>query len=539
MFCAGVQQAVRGMVVRLCPECDTRGEAEVCPRCGSRTFVPAESDHGLDPLLGRVFDRRYRIEARVGKGGMGTVYRATQIAMHKVVAVKVMNPDLARHTEAVKRFHREARAANAFDHPHAIRVIDFGQADTRELYMVMEYLDGRSLAQVMEAEGPFPVARAAKVAGEVAKVLAAAHKVGLVHRDMKPDNVFLLDAEGDADFVKVLDFGIAKFVSGTGDSSMTKTGLIVGTPQFMAPEQARSGTQLTPAVDVYALGVMLFAMLCGRHPFAGETPLDVLMAHVNDPVPDLPAGLGLPEALRGLVRAMLSKEPGGRPAAGEVVAVLERIRLRELARALGGEEPEVGTAGSASREAHEVSPSAETVLGGEPPSLAERGQSWPQARPGRRTWVWLSVGVAALVMAVALAWVRWPGKAARAPRAAAPHAVQSRVDTPGSQAAPAALVTPVPAPVQAEALPEVGGPAAAEEVVASEVPGVPAELEVRGASEVQATPASGVEPRLAPARAVPAEPRPGVAPATRPAARAGERVPAPGKKKANGYEEIW
>lgn len=320
--------------MRLCPECDARTDDEVCPKCGTRTYLEAESDAGIDPLLGQVLDQRYRIEARIGRGGMGTVYRAVQIAMNRTVAVKVMNPELARNNEAVKRFHREARAATAFEHPHAIRLIDFGQAKTRELFMVMEFLRGRELSKVIREEAPFPVERAAKVGAEIGKALAAAHGVGLMHRDMKPDNVFLLDTAGDHDFVKVLDFGIAKFVSGSGDSTMTRTGQIVGTPQFMAPEQAKPGAALTPAIDVYALGVMLFTMLTGKHPFTGTTPLDALLAHINQPVPELPTALALPNDVRALTRRMLAKEPALRPSADEVVVALERVRLVELARSL-------------------------------------------------------------------------------------------------------------------------------------------------------------------------------------------------------------
>jgi serine/threonine-protein kinase len=418
-----------------------------CPKCGARTFFEAESESGVDPLLGKVLDQRYRIEARVGRGGMGTVYKAVQIAMSRVVAVKVMNPELARNTEAVKRFHREAKAATAFDHPHGIRLIDFGQAATRELFMVMEFLDGRSLSKVLKDEAPFTAARAAKVAGEIAKALAAAHRVGLVHRDMKPDNVFLLDAEGDADFVKVLDFGIAKFVEGTGDSTMTRTGLIVGTPHFMAPEQAQPGSKLTPAVDVYALGVMLYAMLAGRHPYKADTPLDALMAHVNEPVPTLPPGLTLPDELRSLVPRMLAKAPGERPSAAEVAAILERVRLLEMAAALGAHVAPQADPAPADTTLSDLpstashTPREESVPVRPAPRTsyesysAEYGYTdYAKLRP-RRTWLWLVLaGVAVLAIAGVVRM--------RATTGSAPSAVASDPNTPPAGEAASAVGAP-------------------------------------------------------------------------------------------------
>jgi serine/threonine-protein kinase len=559
-----------GMTTRLCPECDAQSEGAVCPKCGARTFFEAESDPGVDPLLGRVLDERYRIETRIGRGGMGTVYKAVQIAMSRVVAVKVMNPELARNSEAVKRFHREARAATAFDHPHAIRLIDFGQAATRELFMVMEFLDGRSLSKVLKDEAPFPVARAAKVAGEIAKALEAAHGVGLVHRDMKPDNVFLLDVAGDNDFVKVLDFGIAKFVAGSGDSTMTRTGLIVGTPHFMAPEQAKPGTPLTPAVDVYALGIMLYATLVGRHPYKGDTPLDALMSHVNEPVPELPAGVAVPDDLRALVPRMLAKEPGDRPTAAEVASLLERVRLLELAKALGASVP-VPAERAPDRKPTVIAVRAEPVRQepdpGQteqfaPPEVADGPAAGSQemaverdehddddvaALKPRRTWLWLGVGVVALVAAGALLWLRGTdsGNEAIEPPAVSEPAKarvkQPAVAVPVPKPEPPAPVAsePVPpnepkpepaapvVPVVTEPKPEVASPAP-ETMLAPPAP-----------SKVEGKPAVVPVPKPVPVAAPPAPSKVEGKPAPRPVPPAPKKVEGKPAPKAKNIEEVW
>jgi serine/threonine-protein kinase len=547
------------MTTRLCPECDARSEGEVCPKCGARTFFEAESDPGVDPLLGRVLDERYRIETRIGRGGMGTVYKAVQIAMSRVVAVKVMNPELARNSEAVKRFHREARAATAFDHPHAIRLIDFGQAASRELFMVMEFLDGRSLSKVLKEEAPFPVARAAKVAGEIAKALEAAHGVGLVHRDMKPDNVFLLDVAGDKDFVKVLDFGIAKFVAGSNDSTMTRTGLIVGTPHFMAPEQAKPGTPLTPAVDVYALGIMLYAMLVGRHPYRGDTPLDALMSHVNEPVPELPGGVSVPDDLRALVPRMLAKEPGDRPAAAEVATLLERVRLLELAKALGASvpapaerapdrkatvvaartapvqpEPDPGqTDQFAPPEEFDAPDTGSREMAVDRPEYDE--DELGALRP-RRTWLWLGVSVVALLAAGALLWMRGTESVEKPVEPPVVSEPEEAPVTPPAAAAP----TPKPEP-EASVASEPVPPNESKPAPPGEQPLKPAPVASPAPSTEPVKPETLPMPTAAPeVKPVPMPaPKSSVVPMPKPAAKPAPRpAPKPAPKTKN-IEEVW
>ncbi|MBM4397995.1 MAG: serine/threonine protein kinase, partial [Deltaproteobacteria bacterium] len=302
------------MSTRICPECDARISLEVCPTCGIKTLMERRTEARKDPLLGRTLDGRYRIESIIGRGGMGAVYRGLQLATGQVVAIKVVRAEAAEDLDAAKRFHREARAASLLTHPHTIRVFDFGQSEDGDLYMVLEHLTGRTLGKARKAEGRFPEARIVRIAGEVCQSLMEAHAVNLAHRDMKPDNVMLLDTPGHPDFVKVLDFGIAKFLSGSsGESQVTRTGAVVGTPHYMSPEQAQGVRLLTPAIDVYALGVIVHEAVAGTKPFDGDSAFEILMSHARNPIPELPPDCAVTPALRTLVRRMLAKDPAARP----------------------------------------------------------------------------------------------------------------------------------------------------------------------------------------------------------------------------------
>ena len=340
---------------RVCPECDLHTNLDICPKCGSRTLRDRQAEAAPDPMPGKVLEGRYRIESLVGRGGMGAVYRGVQLATKQIVAIKIIRSEHTRNLDAAKRFHREARAASLLTHPHTIRVFDFGESEDGDLFMVLEFLNGRTLGRLMKAERRLAAARVAKIACEVAQALTEAHANGLVHRDLKPENVMLLDSYGDPDFVKVLDFGIAKFLSGdSGQSSVTGTGMIVGTPHYMAPEQASGSRALSTAIDVYALGVMVHEALTGTKPFDGETPLVVMMAHLRNPLPEMPPELDIPQGLRELLARMLAKDPAARPSAAEVAASMERIRLQALVGAVaqdvsraGPVEPAGATRGAA------------------------------------------------------------------------------------------------------------------------------------------------------------------------------------------------
>ena len=306
--------------MRICPQCREQTEDTQCPNDGFST-VPLRfysSVEPPDPLVGQVFEGRYRVEALLGRGGFGSVYRAIQLAISgRPVALKVLRRDLAQSLEQVGRFQREAHAASRLMHPNTIRVIDFGQTEQGDLFLVTELLLGEPLSRVMRRERCLPVDRTVHIVSQVCKSLAEAHDAGIVHRDIKPDNIFLHEVRGETDLVKVLDFGVAKLAATEGSpSSLTQTGAVVGSPAYMAPEQAL-GKRVDGRTDLYAVGVVLYEMLGGRLPFLSEQILELLTAHVVSPVPPLRNLVDVPAALSDLVHECLAKDPDDRPASAD------------------------------------------------------------------------------------------------------------------------------------------------------------------------------------------------------------------------------
>ena len=232
-------------------------------------------------MLGRTVGN-YVVERKIGEGGMGAVYLARHPRIGKEVAVKVLLPAMSRDPELVQRFFHEAKAAAEIKDAHIVDVIDFGELDDGASYIVMEWLEGQSLSQLLVAAGKLPLERARKIARGIGRALAAAHARGIVHRDLKPDNIFLVRHDDDPDFVKVLDFGIAKLMDAT--DVKTRAGTILGTPYYMSPEQCQGGS-VDPRADVYSLGVILYQMVTGRLPFEGQALGELLMAHVSRPPP--------------------------------------------------------------------------------------------------------------------------------------------------------------------------------------------------------------------------------------------------------------
>jgi serine/threonine-protein kinase len=266
----------------------------------------------------------YRIEAKLGRGGFGTVYTARHRVLGRPAAIKVLHQELLRSADAVERFADEARIVNRIRHPSIVDVYEFGQLPDGRPYLVMEPLSGQDLATRLDA-GPVPPDAALAILGELASALAAGHATGVVHRDVKPENVFLLAGEGHR--VKLLDFGIAKATGpADADQARTRTGVMIGSPRYAAPEQA-GGKPVTPASDVYSLGVLAFRLFCGRVPFEGQTVVDTLALHLHAEPPD-PRTLcpSIPQDLRTLILAMLDKSAQRRP-------TLPRVRrsLREVA----------------------------------------------------------------------------------------------------------------------------------------------------------------------------------------------------------------
>ncbi len=289
----------------------------------------------VERLIGTDLDGRYRIESLLGKGGMGAVLRARHTFMDQAVAVKVLRPTLARDPNAARRFVREARGTLKVESDHAVKVLDFAITEDGMLYMVLELLEGRTVGAEIYDDGPMAVRRALRIARQVCDALGAAHRVGLIHRDLKPDNIMLVRRGGDPDHVKVLDFGLAKVVEGAGTqalsmAALTQGDLVFGTPDYMAPEQAM-GQPLDPRTDIYALGATLFEMLTGRPPFTGQ-PMQVLADHVRTPPPTLRSlapGLDDPDVER-LVASCLAKSPAARPGSAADLAMAIHALERKL-----------------------------------------------------------------------------------------------------------------------------------------------------------------------------------------------------------------
>jgi serine/threonine-protein kinase len=450
-------------VIRVCPDCGRRSEDEVCPRCRTRTFQERAPRAREDPLVGQILDRRYSIDEVIGHGGMGAVYRGTQLATKQGVAIKVIRAEFAEDEEATRRFHREARAASLLTHPHTIRVIDFGQSESGDLYQVLEFLDGVTLRGLLKRDGRLPEARLARIAGEIAQSLAEAHRIGLAHRDLKPENVMILDAIGHPDFVKVLDFGIAKFLTGSsGESSVTRSGAVVGTPAYMTPEQARGVRDLTPAVDVYALGVILHEALSGAKPFEGDTPLSTLLQHDRAPIPDLPPQVAS-RPMAALVRQVLSKNPADRPDAADLAGILASMsatpRLLDLPPVAAAEAKAVPhDSGKGSEPRRPPAPSATPV---------RPAEDWERPQPAKsRAASVVVAGIGTGILAIAIGtWLAW---SALSPVREAEHQIEPSVEAPSKAPEPAPVPEPTilpPARVPAEpekrpepAVPKLGTP---------------------------------------------------------------------------------
>lgn len=290
-----------------------------------------------DPLVGRTFNGRFRIEARLAKGGMGKVYRAQQVPLGRAVALKVLNVAVApEHLDAFhKRFFMEAATAARLSHPHTVTIFDYGRSDDGIYYIAMEYLDGQSLRQLLHKQAPLPPRRAVTIAIQIARAVREAHGLGFMHRDLKPANVVLLEDDDGRDFAKVLDFGLAK--SADSASDLTRTGQFLGSPGYMAPEQIR-GAPLDARCDIYALGAMLFEMLTGHVPFARKGPMDTLMAHVHEVVPrfdEVNTDLVLPRELEAVVQQCLAKKPQDRPQDMSMLMTLLREAVAHLPQEAG------------------------------------------------------------------------------------------------------------------------------------------------------------------------------------------------------------
>jgi len=301
----------------------------------------SKTEPQLDPLIGRKLDGRYAVLARLGQGGMGVVYRGRQTHLGRFVAIKVLHEDAAAIPEWRRRFEREAKALSALAHPNVVPVTDFG-IDRGVPFLVMELLQGKTLADLIN-EGPLPLWRALDVARQLLRGLAFAHGKGIVHRDLKPANVFLQELPDQADHVRLLDFGMAKFLEGSGSRTapehLTRTGVMLGTPAYMSPEQVM-GSPADARSDVYATGAVLFELLAGRRPFVADTYEGCVGAHLTKPVPSLAKvrpGIARVALFQALIERAMAKKPAQRfKDADAMLESLEQVVARLPASAMRG-----------------------------------------------------------------------------------------------------------------------------------------------------------------------------------------------------------
>jgi eukaryotic-like serine/threonine-protein kinase len=316
-----------------CVICTTevRDDARFCPNCGAEQPKqgpkPGSDD---DPFIGQTVARNFKIEKLLGVGGMGKVYKARQLSLDKAVVIKILHDHFRDDPQLVQRFQREARAASRLNHPNSIQVIDFGQDENKVLYMAQEFLEGTDLFTVLKNEGPLPRERIARIMMQVCSALAEAHEQYVIHRDLKPENIMVEDRRGQRDFVKVLDFGIAKIQDpdDTGGQALTQAGMVCGTPEYMSPEQAR-GMALDSRSDLYSLGVLAYHLVTGELPFTADSPIGIVTKHIleaplppSQRSPQLGIGADLEEPI---LKAMLKEADQRYQTAAEMGEAFERL----------------------------------------------------------------------------------------------------------------------------------------------------------------------------------------------------------------------
>jgi hypothetical protein len=325
---------------RFCPSCGTAIDSSV-PRFEAgglsarerNVVVPLHQtlSSAVDPLIGKVIADRYRIMSILGRGGMGVVYRAEHIHIGKLMAIKLLSGALANDPQVLRRFQREAQAVSKLTHPNTVQIFDFGEAD-RLAFLVMEYLPGRDLATLIAEQVALPFERVAQIAAQIAASVDEAHKAGVIHRDIKPENVMIVDTREQHDFVKVLDFGIAKLRDAEANVA-TQRGHLIGTPHYMAPEQIRA-EGIDHRVDIYALGALMYKAVTGDTPFTADNPLEVLGKHLNEPLVPVRKRApqrDIPEEAERIIGKALQKDPARRY---QTMAAL-RDDLRNFLRTTG------------------------------------------------------------------------------------------------------------------------------------------------------------------------------------------------------------
>ncbi len=301
----------------VCPNCHEPNPelGAACPRCEGYYYIPEEDaeDAASDPMIGRMAADKYVILGLINEGGMGAVYRALQLPVEREVAFKVLRTELKDSDNGRDRFIREARAVSRLNHPNIITLYDFGFEDGKHPYMVMEYAPGKSLGKWLKTE-KLTLERIIHVTAQILNALTEAHERGIVHRDLKPENMIISPRGAEQDYVKLLDFGIARMVNEGATRGLTREGEVFGTPHYMAPEQAQGRKDLGPPADIYAVGIMMYEMLTGETPFDAPTPLAVLFMHISDPLPEIVPreGVFMRPEIGMIVQRACSKDPDAR-----------------------------------------------------------------------------------------------------------------------------------------------------------------------------------------------------------------------------------
>jgi eukaryotic-like serine/threonine-protein kinase len=387
-----------------------------------------------DPYIGTTFDHRYKIEQLLGEGGMGFVYLARHKVIDKKVAIKVLRADMAKDREILDRFLQEAKSASSIGNPHIVDISDFGDLPDGSTYFVMEYLEGQSLTQVMEAGARSSLERICHIGIQIADGLAAAHQRGIVHRDLKPDNIFVVHRGSDHDFVKIVDFGIAK-VAGSSNTKLTKAGQVFGTPHYMSPEQA-AGAPVDHRADIYALGVILYEVMAGQLPFNADNFMGILTQHMyKAPVPirALVPAPECPPSLEAVILKCLSKKPEGRYQSMEDLgADIERVKNGGVPHAVG----EMMARSGGFNVPHDYFKQPGAMVPATPPT---QRKSWP-------TIVWIAGAVAAVGLVAVIFMVGGMGAAKDKPRTSepAPPPAAAATATPSAAASAAAVAAPAP-----------------------------------------------------------------------------------------------
>ena len=416
---------------------------------------------GLQP--GELVDDKYRIVRLIGEGGMGAVYEGENTRIHRRVAIKVLHAGVSEMPDVVARFEREAQAAGRIGSEHIVEVLDLGSLRSGDRYMVMEFMDGDSLAQRIRQRGSMQPGDLYPIARQLLDALTAAHNAGIVHRDLKPDNVFLLRSRrGQPDFVKLLAFGISKFSNGPGVLSMTRTGAVMGTPYYMAPEQAKGAKDIDHRVDVYAAGVILYEALAGRVPFLADTFNELLFKIVLEkPEPLAKVAPHVDAVLAGIVETTMAREPSDRFQTAEAL----RDALDHWAAEHGHHAPKAPAVAPLPAAHPTAVTGGGSTLGSTPGNWAGASAVDAAAPPPPKSRVGpiAAAAVAVVVLGAGTAFLLTRGshESATAPTASEPA-------PPATAAAP--TVPPAPTPTAAAAEPPAPTPAVAVAPISPEAP---------------------------------------------------------------------